>query len=479
MKTILGKQLFTKELRRPSMKIIVLSLILLTLYIVLDFVPACHAEDSGTADAPLNPAEQVVKTVCSRGCDYTTPQDAVDAANPGVTIQLKNGVYQTPAIGQPVIRLNRSGTQALPNTIENFPGDRPILDCLGEGNAANVPHDAITNGITLMNTAEWWIIEGLEIRGCHYGIRVFGADHITIRNNKIHHNGEIGISTAFNHDLYVADNEIYHNGTLESDPLAGCHYDKHKYCHGIYLGGKDTNDPDCITRAVTIRRNYIHDHSGYAMHLWSGNSCLQIESDILVENNLMVDNAQGFQFSKGYLGNTMRNNTIVLTNPPPIVESPYKHYYSLLQLGYATQSTPQNKIYNNIFYMDKTSYNATGTPRPAYPLITRTADDNVANILDHNLWFVPDDSKWIWSNTSQNDFSQNYKSLSGWDKNGLHIATDPGFVDISIRDFRLMSNSPAVGAGDDNNCPPEDLEGKERPQYTHCDIGAYELSNNN
>jgi hypothetical protein len=39
----------------------------------------------------------------------------------------------------------------------------------------------------------------------------------------------------------------------------------------------------------------------------------------------------------------------------------------------------------------------------------------------------------------------------------------------------LLAGSPAIGAGDNNGCPPTDQRGVSRPQGVFCDIGAFEV----
>ena len=53
------------------------------------------------------------------------------------------------------------------------------------------------------------------------------------------------------------------------------------------------------------------------------------------------------------------------------------------------------------------------------------------------------------------------------------LLTPPVSVNGTLVDA-LMSNSPAIDAGDDSVCPSTDQTGFPRPYGVHCDIGAYE-----
>lgn len=200
------------------------------------------AEDTGTSNAPLNPSNLVVKTVCASGCDYSTIQAAVNASAPGWTIQVKDGTYTSAGSTNPwsdLVAINYvSGTAQNPITLMAYPGTHPILDCNGIGNGSTAPVNQA--GIRLY-TANWWIIDGLEIRGCYLGIslNVYTVGNVTIRYNKVHHNQGDGIETGVSHDLYIAYNEIYQNGTVDGSGSIGCTA-YHRYCHGIYLGAQLT-----------------------------------------------------------------------------------------------------------------------------------------------------------------------------------------------------------------------------------------------
>jgi hypothetical protein len=441
--------------------------------------------NAGTANAPLNPSNLVVKTVCANGCDYSNIQSAVNASAPGWTIQVKDGTYTSSGSTNSwtdLVDINKSGTEQNPITLVAYPGSRPILDCNGIGNGSTAPINQA--GIRLY-TANWWIIQGLEIRGCYIGIslNIYTAGNITIRNNKIHHNQGDGIETAVSHDLYIARNDIYQNGTAEGSGAKGCPA-YHRYCHGIYLGGTAdlTKTTGCATTSTTVRGNYIHDHHGFGVHILSSNSCTQTESNILVENNLLVDNLSGgWEIAKNYLGNVYVNNTVALISPPqPAVASPYGEYGTLLQIQYATDITPKNQVYNNIFYMGITSYtvnplnavNGTHIVAPIYALIIRDGASKAANVLNNNLWYIPSGSAWIDPNGYRNNFIGQYLSTTGYDTQGK-FEINPQFVNLLGRDFRLQISSPARDAGSKSLCAPVDIEDHTRSQG--CDIGAYEF----
>jgi hypothetical protein len=46
----------------------------------------------------------------------------------------------------------------------------------------------------------------------------------------------------------------------------------------------------------------------------------------------------------------------------------------------------------------------------------------------------------------------------------------------STQTMALRANSPAINAGDNASCPSTDQRGVTRPQDSHCDIGAYEIT---
>jgi hypothetical protein len=370
-----------------------------------------------------------------------------------------------------------------------YPGNQPVLEC-ETSNPWAPPQSGfgLENGITMFQSS-WWIIDGFEIKHCSIGIRPIQANNITIINNHIHHNSDDGIQTALVHDWYIAHNEIDHNGIPESGVSSSnadrfCNISYHRFCHGLYIGGRadDGSTTGCSSYAVTIRANYVHDHHGFGAHIWSNNSCTEVESSILIENNLLVDNQYGgWEIAKNYLGNIYVNNTVALISPPqPAVASPYGEYGALMQVQYATDVNPKNQVYNNVFYMAMSSYSVTplsavnggSIVAPMYALIIRDGASESASVLNNNLWYVSSGSAWIDPSGYRSSFVSQYLSTTGYDAQGK-FEMSPQFVNLVGRDFRLQSSSPARDAGNSSLCTPVDIDNNIRSQG--CDIGAYQF----
>ena len=140
-------------------------------------------------------------------------------------------------------------------------------------------------------------ISGCEITGGYDGIDVLGWNcNIRILNNKIHHVGVDKIKSGGGVNMLIEGNEIYGNSYLTSE---------HPDCIQFYTAANRYGVSARFTN-LTIRNNYIHDHSSQG--LWTGGSYLE---NVVFENNLM-HNLGNYEWRVYNVhGGIIRNNTII------------------------------------------------------------------------------------------------------------------------------------------------------------------------
>jgi hypothetical protein len=418
------------------------------------------AYGAGAQSVPTVCSSTTIKTVCASGCDYTTIQAAVNAAQPGWTIQVKNGIYTSGGQDTSVVNIiSKSGTSSNPICLQNYPGHNPVIDPTG----GTVTQSANQKGINIYNS-RWWIIEGFEIRHGWEGIKIQPpstdlsqvSSNITIRNNYIHDNNFAGITPHNATDIYIAYNKITSNG----DDTNECTGAGGSQCHNLYI--KTNPNYPGIAQKTTIRGNFIQLSSGGAIHIYDR------ATDILIENNLIiVDGKWGIIAPMD--NSVVRNNTIVLSNPPLINNG--QNDYVLIDFRYGASTLSNNKIFNNIFYTNGSSFNS----KTVFMIATPDNPNLSTWTVNYNLWYAPPNTRWIWKGTVRTDFNSQYKATTGWDANGPSIPTDPLFVNLSLGDFHIQSTSPARNAGTNLECPITDYDGQSRPQESICDIGMDEF----
>lgn len=132
-----------------------------------------------------------------------------------------------------------------------------------------------------------WLIEGNEVR-FNSGSGIATGDRSIVRNNKVHHNGQLGISPN-GADVLIERNEIYENNIYGFDAA---------WEAGGVKAGK--------VERLTLRGNHVHDN--YGPGLWCDIDC----RDILFESNLVERNADAGIFYEISFDAIIRNNTVRL-----------------------------------------------------------------------------------------------------------------------------------------------------------------------
>jgi parallel beta-helix repeat protein len=131
--------------------------------------------------------------------------------------------------------------------------------------------------------ATGWIIENNEVR-FNSGAGLATGDSAIVRRNRVHHNGQLGVSPNGT-GVLIEDNEIYENNIYGFDAAweGG----------GVKAGAVDD---------LTLRRNHVYDNHGSG--LWCDVNC----RNMLVEENIVDRNADAGIFYELSEGAVIRNN---------------------------------------------------------------------------------------------------------------------------------------------------------------------------
>lgn len=192
---------------------------------------------------------------------------AINDAQPGDEIVLLDGEYTL----MDRFGIDIMGTEAQPIIIRAADGAQPHL------HRPNANQNIID-----IDGAAWVEIRGIEFSGGSAGVRISGADHLTIADCEIHDTGDVALRAndggVLYESLHIVHNHIHHtNDTGE----------------GMYLG---CNNNGCQVANSIIERNYVH-HT----------------------NQPSVVQGDGIELKEGSYGNIIRDNVIHDTNYPCIL----------------------------------------------------------------------------------------------------------------------------------------------------------------
>jgi hypothetical protein len=317
---------------------------------------------------------------------WRTVKNAVDTMLAGDTTFVRGGTYN-----EGYIWFKRSGTEASPIRLLNYPGESPKIQWSDMTVATNrIELLASPGGIT--TPVSDIVIEGFEITGGQNGIKLNAALRVTIRKNYIHHNGHGIIGNGFH--VLITQNRIYHNGNFAncaSNP-ASCNDD-----HGMYLTGT----------FFTITNNLIYDNLAYG---------IQTAGYPFVSGQFPSADYANFKNA------VIANNTIA-----------YQNHRSAIVLWQA--GTSDNTIENNIMYE-----NAQLAGASSNGIDCESPGNN--NVVKKNLFYATAPG----GTAATAACSGSNITVSGSITTGPLFVNGPATIPASP-DFHLQATSPAIDIG--------------------------------
>jgi hypothetical protein len=178
---------------------------------------------------------------------WRTIQHALDVLQAGQRALARGGTYAES------LDIARAGTASAPITIENYPGERPIVNGGGQ------------RPLEIGSTGAYLRVRGFVFENSPYNsggnIDLYGH-HLDISGNEVRNAQDQGIYSAEeSHHVQILGNWIHHNGQ-------GVFHQS----HGIYLQGDDH----------LVANNVIHDHpEGFGIQVYDRN-----RRSILVQNTV-------------------------------------------------------------------------------------------------------------------------------------------------------------------------------------------------
>jgi len=338
--------------------------------------------------------------------------------------------------------------------------------------------------------------------------------NITIRNCLIRYNGASGAGGCLKDSLWE-NNSLIGNTTLG-------------HSHGWEAGGVkfvrsnrltirgcrfiDNDGPglwfDWNNSEITIERNFCSGNRGSGIMMEfspafaapgpDAKAVVETDEDIkkgrvrdlrepapsIIRNNIVVNQRHDGTWGHGILLQ-LASKTHVLNNTV-FGTAAYGIFLRYHPYGHTPHRIVDNVIMNNIV-ADNGGCQIYITPDP------KDKPGSVArNVSDYNLFF--DSANWAkskargklpwsfetetWSRWGKTQFAgtfsrEEWTKIYGYDEHSLQ--RDPRFVSAGALDFRLLPDSPAIGAGKPTKFVTDDFYGRKRPTNRPPTIGAIEF----
>jgi IPT/TIG domain len=356
------------------------------------------------------------------------------------------------------LSIQSAGTASSPIALVAYPGATIMIGTVSSNYGVRVPNITVTANNWVLAGFHLQGLSGLDLGGASGtdGFRIVGNDmycpngdgasaclhaatatNVKFLGNRVHDtSANIASPSKLFHSVYFTTNSNHIDvGWNEIGPANAC--------RGIQFhstGGNNQFD-------LHVHDNYIHDIRCDAINFTTVDPSL---GPVEAYNNLLVHVGAG---------------------PDPL-EGP-ADYAGVAVLNATNQGSPCStnctvKIYNNTIYdagAQQTSGNGDIVVKPGPNTVL--TQNNIFQQLSSEAYISG-------GGTFTCDTNVFFGAGSGTASCMNRINQDPLFVNVTGRDFHLLTGSPAVDKALTPPCPATDKDGVTRPQVVGCDVGAYE-----
>jgi parallel beta-helix repeat protein len=272
---------------------------------------------TNTTEVYLNDGCVYTYTVCPSGCNYTSIQAAIDAAQLGDTIEVYSGTYyENVNVSK---RLNLRG--------KDRGSGKPVVNAGGNGSAITLAHDGIIlDGFTVINSS--WSQAGILVSSNNnliinntasnndYGIFLDSASNNNLTGN-IASNNSCGIDMVFS-----SNNNL--TGNTASDNYRGTylHYSSNNNLTGNIASNNSYGINLYESSSNTLTRNAVNSNNQYGIYLFTSSNNFMTSNTVsnnqygiylyTSSNNGIIDNffSNNGLFVKDSYHNTVANNSV-------------------------------------------------------------------------------------------------------------------------------------------------------------------------
>jgi hypothetical protein len=348
--------------------------------------------------------------------------------------------------------------------------DCSLRSCkIENGGSCGVAVNGHAQRITLYgNLIRFHGLHGVSLQGLGPG-QPDANHHHAVENNHVHHCGRLvghgcGIYIAQSGHNRVVHNHIHHMPRYATtikgnryqslrESVKGVTFEnRHDFLHSrdnllaynhIHHVNEDSQDTGAMEswgpgRDNVYDHNLIHDVGNTRFDLQSGMYLDDATDYFTVTNNIIygVTGAGGDQpiYAKG-IGNKIANNVLIVA---PTNVSGIRSFFM------ADERCDTHEYTRNIIVCEGAAESPKGDRRTIYQF-DNWSDDRVA-ASDCNLFWRPDGKVTIKGGPANGSYDK-WRELLGGKFDPHSVVSDPLFVDLAKRDFRLKPDSPALKLG--------------------------------